>query len=127
MATKRPTNSNHALLVALACGATVEVAARQVGISERTAYRRLEQPGFRRELQQMRAGMVQRAAAMLTAASMESVKTLLELQKPAQGGSVWLGAARAIIEIGMKLREMSEIEERIAALEGQLGGTKAAA
>lgn len=31
-----------------------------------------------------------------------------------------LGAAKAVLEIGVKLREAAELEERIAALEGQL-------
>jgi hypothetical protein len=34
---------------------------------------------------------------------------------------VRLGAARAVLEIGMKVRETAELEERLAALEQQLG------
>jgi hypothetical protein len=36
------------LLQALACGATVENAARKAGVCERTVYRRLEDPAFGR-------------------------------------------------------------------------------
>src|SRR5579872_1500557 len=56
------------LLVALACGATVEAAARQAGVSESTAYRRKADADFQRQLQALRGDMVQRAAGMLTAA-----------------------------------------------------------
>jgi hypothetical protein len=122
---KQP-NSNHALLVALACGATVEQAAAKCGISERTVYRRMEKPEFRRQIQAFKAEMVQRAAAALTAAAMESVRTLLELQKPSNAGAVRLGAARAILEMGVKLREMAELEERIRALEDRVGDGSAA-
>jgi hypothetical protein len=67
--------ADQALLVALACGATVENAARKAGLGERTAYRRLRDPVFLQQLQQLRAEMVQRTAAMLTGAGMGSVKT----------------------------------------------------
>jgi hypothetical protein len=117
VAQRKKRNSDHSLLIALACGATVEAAARQLGISERAAYRRMEKPDFKRELNQLRSEMVQRAAAMLTAASMESVKTLLELQKSPNLGPTRLGAARSILEIGIKLRAMAELEVRVAELE----------
>ena len=105
------------LLLALACGATAEVAARQAGVSESTAYRRLENAEFSRRLKELRADMVQRTAGALTAASTESVRTLLELQKAATPPAVRLGAARAVLEIGMKVREAADLEERLAALE----------
>ena len=73
-----------ALLTALACGASAEVAARKAGVSERTVYRRLADPSFQQQLAALRADMVQRSAGMLTAASLEAVKTLVELLNPAQ-------------------------------------------
>ena len=108
------------LLLALACGATVESAARECGISARTVYRRLTDPRFRRRLQALRGDMVQRTAGTLTAASSEAVRTLLELLKPAVGSHARLGAARAVLESGVKLRELAEFEERLAALEEQM-------
>jgi hypothetical protein len=120
VAQRKKRNSDHALLIAIACGATVEAAARQLGISERAAYRRMEKPEFQRELNQLRSDMVQRAAAMLTAAAMESVKTLLELLKSGVAPSTRLGAARSIIELGVKLREVVDLEQRILALEEQM-------
>jgi hypothetical protein len=109
-----------ALLLALACGATAESAARQCRVSERTVFRRLADPDFRRRLQELRADMVLRTSGALTAASTESVRTLLELQKPTHSGTVRLGAARAILEIGMRLREVVELEARLAALEAAI-------
>jgi hypothetical protein len=122
MAQKGRRNADQRLLLALACGATVEAAARQAGVSESTAYRRLAEPDFRRRLQALRADMVQRAAGLLTAAAVEAVKTLLELQKASAPYAVRLGAARAVLEIGTKLREAADLEERLAALEAQLAG-----
>jgi hypothetical protein len=107
------------LLLALACGATVEAAARQCDLSDRTIYRRLKEPAFRTRLQEVRADMVRRSAGMLTAAAASAVTTLLALQKDSVPPAVRLGAARAVLEIGIKVREMADLEARIAALEAQ--------
>jgi AcrR family transcriptional regulator len=114
-------NADQALLVALACGATVEAAARNAGVSQATVYRRLQDPEFQKRVQQVRSDMVQRTAGMLTAASMEAVKTLLELQKTPVPAAVRLGAARSVIELGTKLRETAEFEARLAILEQHMG------
>ena len=109
-----------ALLLALACGATVENAARKAGMSERTAHRRLADPSFRQQLSQVRNDMVERATGMMTAAALEAVKTLLALQDTAIPAAARLGAARAVIELGLKLREENNLGERLAALEEQM-------
>jgi hypothetical protein len=108
------------LLMALACGATVEAAARTVGVSDRTVYRRLKDPAFHKRLQDMRADMVQRTAGALTAAGAEAVRALLALLKEATPAAVRLGAARTVIELGLKMREHVELEGRVQALEEQL-------
>ena len=120
MAQRGRHNADEALVLALACGATVENAARTAGVSLRTVYRRLAEPAFRTRLQGARAEMVQRATAMLTAAALEAVKTLLVLQQASVSAAVRLGAARAILELGAKLREVADLEARLAALEQQM-------
>src|SRR5690348_4855376 len=110
-------NVNELLLMALACGATVEAAAQKVGISRATVLRRLQEPEFCARLREIRSDMVQRTAGMLTAAAGEAVKTLLELQKSTVPHATRLGAARSVIELGTKLREAAEFEERLATLE----------
>ncbi len=115
------------LVLALACGASAENAAQKAGVSVRTVYRRLAEPAFRAEVDGVRAEMVRRTAGMLTAAGVASLKTFTTLQESAVSESVRLGAARAIIELGCKLRESVELTERLAALEARLeqwlGGT----
>ncbi len=118
---KLQTKPATSLLLTLACGATVEQAVRQTGLSERTVYRRLGDPAFRRELQSVRDDMVQRSAGMLTAAAGESVKTLVQLMGSGNPPATRLGAARAVLELGIKVREVSELAERVAALEDRLG------
>src|SRR5215471_14033715 len=81
MADQPRKKAEDALLLALACGASVDQAARQCGLSSRTVYRRLAEPDFRRRLQALRGDMVSRTAGTLTAAAGEAVRTLLELLK----------------------------------------------
>jgi hypothetical protein len=109
--------ANQVLLAALACGATVEVAANKAGVSPATVYRRLKERPFQKELQQLRSEMMQRMADMLAAAGGEAVKSLLALLKDAGPAGVRLGAARSIIELAVKLREVAELEPRVRALE----------
>ena len=117
MAAQQRKKADDTLLLALACGATVDHAARQCGLTPRTVYRRLENPDFKQRLQQVRADMVQRTAGMLTAAGGEAVKTLLALQKETVPPATRLGAARAVLELGLKVRDAAELEQRLAALE----------
>jgi len=54
MPSLRRKKNEESLLLALACGATVEAAARQCGFSDRTVYRRLQEPEFKKRLEQVR-------------------------------------------------------------------------
>jgi hypothetical protein len=110
---------DHKILMALACGASAENAARQVGVSESTVFRRLNDSDFCRRLQELKADMLRRAAAALAAASGEAVRTLLELMKTPNPPPTRLGAARSVVEFSMKTREFTELEDRMAALEQQ--------
>src|SRR5260370_20952764 len=110
--------TDQALLQALGCGATVENAARKAGISERTAYRRLDNPVFVEQLNQLRAEMVQRTAGMLTGAGFGAVKTLVDLQQDAAvPPAVRRGAALDVLELALKYRETADFEQRVVALE----------
>jgi hypothetical protein len=105
------------LLTALACGATVEAAAQKAGVSRSTANRRLNNPEFRHKLQQTRSDLLRRTCDILSAASLEATKTLVGLLGTGVPPSVQLGAARAILELGTRLRETVDLEQRLAALE----------
>jgi hypothetical protein len=116
MARPKRKKNEDSLLLALACGATVEAAARQCGLSERTVYNRLGDDEFKKRLERVRADMVDRSAGMLTAAGGEAIRTLLTLQKDSTP-TVRLGAARTILEMGLKIRQMVDLEQRMAELE----------
>jgi hypothetical protein len=120
MAARGKKKVDETLILALACGTPVEAAALKARVSERTVYRRLEDPQFRQRIQSTRSEMVERAASMLTAANLQAVKTLLLLQESTVSGAVRLGASKAILEYSIRLREIADLEERLQALELQV-------
>jgi hypothetical protein len=105
------------LLAALACGATWEAAAQKAGVSKATVQRRLKNPEFCQRLQDIGTDTVKRATATLTTCMTEAIKTLLMLTATSIPHAVRLGAARSILDIAVKLREVTDLEERLAALE----------
>jgi transposase len=107
---------NAPLLAALAAGATVREAAKRAGVGERTAYRRLADPAYRRRVTEARAEMVSRALGKLADGAAEAVETLRALLR-SDSDSARLGAARCILETGNRLRESVEMEQRLTDLE----------
>ena len=112
--------ADDALVLALACGLSAEQAARQAGVSPATAYRRLQDPAFQTRTEELRHEMLTRAAAMLTAAGVESVRTLADLLKSSYAPTVRLNAARSILDLGVKLRSLVELEDRLLDLEDRV-------
>ena len=109
-----------ALVAALAAGRTAQDAAREAGVSERTVYRRLDDPAFKRRVEEAKAEMLGRAVAMLTSASVEAVETLRGLLD-SELDFARLAAARAILDVGHRYREQLDLAARVAALEERLG------
>jgi len=123
MARPKQRRGDEQLISALACGATKEGAARQAGVSLSTVHRRLEDPEFCRQLQAFRNDIVQRTSDALTAAGLEFVKTLIALVGTGTPPATRLGAAKAGLELGMKVRETADLGPRLAALEERLAET----
>src|ERR1700722_5849537 len=120
MANQGKRGADGKLLLALACGATAETAARQAGVSESTVRRRLKDKGFVQKLHKLRAEMHLRVADQLTAASTEGVRTMVQLMKETNSGTVRLGAARSVVELSTKVRETADLAVRLAELEQRL-------
>lgn len=109
------------LVLALACGETVAAAAQKAGVSEATVYRRLNEADFVARLKAAKAELIARATALLTAAAVEAVRTLRRLQRAKAPPAVRLGAARAVLELGSKLRTEGDLTARVEAAERALG------
>jgi hypothetical protein len=105
-----------ALIAALASGLTVQDAATQAHVSERTARRRLEDATFRRQVADARAAVLERAIGRLVDATTDAADTLRSLLK-ADSESVRHAAAKTLIESASKGLELLVLVERVAALE----------
>lgn len=116
MAASGRRNADDRLALLLAAGKTVADAAETAGVSQRTAFRRLDDAEFRAGVTTLRGEMIGRAVGRLADASTKAVETLTALLT-SDSATVRLGAARSILELGTKLREATEIEERLTALE----------
>jgi uncharacterized alpha-E superfamily protein len=112
------------LIAALACGATAEQAARKVDVAVRTVFRRLADPDFKDQVKAAQAELLKRTCGALTAGSLAAVQTLMELQKPGATPAVRLGAARAVLELALKVRDASDFEEWLALLEHQAAASQ---
>lgn len=120
----RPSGDDE-LILALAAGASVSEAAEQTGMGERTVYRRLADAEFRRAVSEARGRLFDAALGKLAGIATKAADTLerlMESDKP----SVALGAAKAALELGPRLRELTELEERLNRLEGIAKGNERA-
>ena len=62
--------------------------------------------------------MTERTAGLLTSGGPTAVKTLIEMQQDAAApAAVRRGAARDVLEMGIRYRESADLETRIASLE----------
>jgi hypothetical protein len=106
------------LIAALAGGSTIRDAASQAGVAESTVYRRLDDANFCRQVSEVRGEMLERAVGAMADASTKAAGKLKDLLD-AESEHVQLSAARSILELGVKLREATELEKRIAELEAR--------
>jgi hypothetical protein len=105
---------------ALAGGDSVAQAASKAGLSERTVYRRLQEPTFKRCIEDLRREMLERAAALLITATLLATKTLIDLvQDSTVSAAVRRRAGCAVLELSQKLREVTVLERRLVALENE--------
>lgn len=105
-----------AAMLALAGGASYADAARAAGITVRTVARRMDDDRYRRCVTAARSEMIERASGQLAEGTTKAVQTLSRLLE-GESEQVRLGAARAILDLAGRYRELVEISERVARLE----------
>lgn len=120
MAHRGRQNADEAFALAVAAGQTLRDAAAAAGIGERTATRRWADLAFRQRVGELRGEMVSRALGKLADGMAEAGDVLRQLLAEPIPPAVRLGAARALLELGVKLRESVELEQRLATLEKRL-------
>lgn len=109
------------LVLALARGETLATAAQLAGVSERTVNRRLTLRDFRGEVQRMRSQLVDAAAGKITS-GMDAAAECLRKLLASDSDAIKLSAARALFDIGIRLKEVVELESRLQAVEDRLNG-----
>ena len=110
-------NSDDQLAVALASGSSVRQAATEAGVSERTAFRRLNDISFRKHVREIRRVALEEAISKLSAAGSSAVDTMIDILKPEFPPSTRLATARAVLDFGCRLRETNDFETRLCELE----------
>lgn len=107
---------------ALASGATFAEAALLAGVSERTVYKwRADLPAFNEALKSIEVKQLDETARRLVGAGVQCVSCLTDIaadKKIAPG--VRVAAAKAVMELSLKLRDTLTIEARLTELEAQL-------
>jgi len=103
-------------VVALLTEPTIVAAAQMVGVSEKTLDRWLADPTFAATYRAARKKVFDQAVNTLRAASTEAVQTLRDALSDVSS-SIRLRAALGILDFGIKITEMTDIEERLTALE----------
>ena len=110
----------HAAALALAAGKTVEQAARDAGVSDRTIYRWQKRPRFRAMVAAARGRLVDAAAGVLSARMSDGAAELARLLR-SRDPNVRLRAAVKLIELGLRAHEYADLEGRVRQLEGARG------
>jgi hypothetical protein len=109
------------LILALASGCSVPRAARKAGVSLRTAYRRLEDPDFRRRVEEARSRLVERACGRLASLGGLAVGQLHALlSRDTTGEQGRLGAARAALDFLFRSHEQHTLAKQLDDLKRQL-------
>jgi hypothetical protein len=110
--------------LSIASGRTVKDAATSNNVSIRAVANWLKvDPSFVRQIDQFRADMVSRAAGRIANDMTSAAKTLRKLlQDP--DSRVRLGAARAVLENGVRLRDATVLEARLAEVEKTLAAQR---
>ena len=103
---------------ALMTAPTIRAAARLAKVSERQLYRWLDAPAFRAELHRAEGEALGGAARRLAALAGQAVETLAGALD-ADVGHSRIRAAVAILEQAQRLRELTDLEARITALEAK--------
>jgi hypothetical protein len=105
-----------ALIAGLASGLSVKAAAKKAKVSTRTAFRRLADPAFLRQVDKAKEEAIRQASSRLAATSVKAAGKLRALLG-SKDERVSLQAAWRILKLAMPWQEFADMERRLAALE----------
>jgi hypothetical protein len=108
--------------VFLAAGTSVKDTAAKTGIGLRTLHEWLVKPEFTRLVGQYRGRVIGETLGLLAGVAVEAVKTLREALN-CDRASVRVRAAQTILDRLIQIRQATELEERLVALEERMKTT----
>jgi hypothetical protein len=109
-------NADPIIALALAGGGTVEDAAKAANVCTRTVNRRMKDADFKAEVSRLRGEMISRATGRL-AEGMGWAALVLRTLLTSSAEGIRLRAAAKILDSGLRVVELHELAERVAALE----------
>ncbi|MFM8320970.1 MAG: transposase family protein [Chloroflexota bacterium] len=105
-------------IAALLQARNVSDAARMAGVGERTLYRWMGDPLFRAALASAEGDAIDQATRRLVGLQDGAIDLLQAmLEDPTAAAAVRLRAAQSVLDYLLKLRELRDVEARLAALE----------
>lgn len=105
---------------ALLICSTIEEASLLINVNPKTLKRWMNKPEFKNELRKAHAKVVESASQRMTRGIDQALDTLEYLMKHARNESVKRVSASNWLDKSMKLREETDLEQRIAELEKKI-------
>lgn len=117
-----PTRQARAI-AALLTAKDLQSAAKEAGVSEGTLHRWLDDPSFKATLRKAEGEAIDDAVRRLSGTARYAVGVVISIMADKTSpASVRLRAAQTIVDQLVKLKGFADLEDRIAALEEQIGG-----
>jgi hypothetical protein len=108
----------------MAGGETVRAAAAALEVPERTAYRWAAEADSQAQVAALRSAMVSAAAGRLADGMDAAAVVLRSIALKGSNDGVKVRAARSVIELGLKVTELAELQDRVTAIEKRLTADK---
>lgn len=118
----KPDGLDQLLALGIASGVKIGTLAKKHGVHRDTIHIRTQALGFQDLVKKIQSDLYERAMGILAADQADHAKVIRELSKGAKTEAVRLGAAKAGIELGLKMRSAIDTEQRLIALEKALKG-----
>ena len=110
------------LALHLAQGCALRDAAGKSGVSERTAYRVVKKPAFRKLVKRCRSRLWRSLSGKLVAACDDAITELRRVATDsASPATARVSACRGLIEAALRFKDSADVERRLNELEGRVG------
>jgi len=107
------------LALALASGVSIADASAQTGVGRTTIYRKLENPAFGRQVAEYRDRLIATALGRVADAMTRGADVLAQMLDSPKD-HIRIRAARALISLGLRLRESVDLTARMREVELEL-------